>query len=86
MREIYVTIGPSGAGKTYWATHSFVGVVFDSDRYREIVCGDSTDQKHNNEVFQFPQIYAFFRDFPRKLFNDRQREGAPPPEYTISGG
>lgn len=52
MREVYVTVGPSGAGKTYWAVHNFIGAVFDSDRYREIVCGDSTDQKHNNEVFQ----------------------------------
>ncbi|MEK0324111.1 MAG: AAA family ATPase [Nitrosopumilus sp.] len=58
--SLYVLVGPSGAGKTYWVANvregfDFTGderfVHISSDKIREGLCGDFQDQSRNKEVF-----------------------------------
>lgn len=49
---LHMIIGPSGAGKTTYVDNTFNrDIVVSSDRMRELVCGDWTDQSRNDEVF-----------------------------------
>lgn len=50
--EMMMLVGLPGSGKSTYAHQLIGGKIFSSDRLREEMFGDATDQSHNHEVFQ----------------------------------
>lgn len=53
MPTLYMMVGLPGSGKSYFAENALIGVtVHSSDKIREEILGDITDQSRQELVFQ----------------------------------
>lgn len=52
-QSLYLMVGPSGGGKSYYVSRAFTASwVLESDEIRRELCGDFRDQTRNDEVFE----------------------------------